>query len=92
MTRREFGTATGTLGAGMLTFSSAAAHSRNRAKSGTAIDQNTIRRRGVGLRALDAARVSVGLTLFTPMMGDGTVYLMDLNGKVVHTWRMPYSP
>src|SRR6266700_3519502 len=22
--------------------------------------------------------------------GDGTVYLIDLHGKVVHTWRMPY--
>jgi hypothetical protein len=26
------------------------------------------------------------------MLGDGTVYLIDLNGKIVHTWRMPYPP
>jgi hypothetical protein len=25
-------------------------------------------------------------------MGDGVVYLIDLHGKVVHTWRMPYAP
>jgi outer membrane protein assembly factor BamB len=24
------------------------------------------------------------------MIGDGTVFLTDLNGKIVHTWRMPY--
>jgi outer membrane protein assembly factor BamB len=41
---------------------------------------------------LDAARASAGLTLFTPMMGDGTVYLTDLNGNIVHTWQMPYPP
>ena len=56
------------------------------------IDQNPIRRRGVGLRGLDAARASAGLTLFAPMMGDGTVYLIDLRGNVVHQWRMPYPP
>jgi len=33
-----------------------------------------------------------GLTLFAPMMGDGAVHLIDLNGKIVHTWRMPYRP
>jgi hypothetical protein len=54
------------------------------------IDQNPIRRRGTGLRALDAERASAGLTLFTG--GDGTVYLIDLLGKVVHTWKMPYPP
>jgi len=26
------------------------------------------------------------------MTGDGTVYLIDLDGKIVHTWRMPYPP
>lgn len=56
----------------------------------TAVDQNPIRRRGTGLRALDAERASAGLTLFAA--GDGTVYLVDLLGKVVHTWKMPYAP
>ena len=30
------------------------------------------------------------MTLFAA--GDGTVYLIDLLGKVVHTWKMPYPP
>jgi hypothetical protein len=34
--------------------------------------------------------VSPGLTLFMPMGGDSTVYLIDLGGEVVHTWCMPY--
>jgi len=58
----------------------------------TAIDQNPIRRRGTGFRSLDASRASPGLTLFSPMEGDGTVYLIDLMGKIVHTWKMPYPP
>jgi arylsulfotransferase ASST len=57
---------------------------------GNAVDQNPIRRRGTGLRALYAERASAGLTLFAA--GDGTVYLIDLLGKVVHTWKMPYPP
>jgi outer membrane protein assembly factor BamB len=32
------------------------------------------------------------LTLFATMSGDGTVYLVDLRGKIVHTWRLPYPP
>jgi hypothetical protein len=26
------------------------------------------------------------------MYGDGTVYLIDMRGEVVHTWKMPYRP
>jgi hypothetical protein len=84
MTRREFAMNAGALGAAIVPSAAFGAK--------TAIDQNTIRRRGVGLRALDSARASAGLTLFAPMMGDGTVYLISLNGKIVHTWRMPYPP
>ena len=84
MTRREFAMNAGALGAAIVPSAALGAQS--------AIDQNTIRRRGVGLRGLDAARASAGLTLFAPMMGDGTVYLISLNGKIVHTWRMPYPP
>jgi hypothetical protein len=59
----------------------------------TAVDQNTTRRRGVGLRALDPKRASPGFTLFSPLIwGDGKVYLIDLDGKVVHPWSMPYPP
>jgi hypothetical protein len=56
------------------------------------IDQNPIRRRGTGLRGLDPTRASSGLTLFSPLDGDGMVYLIDLEGKLVHTWKMPYPP
>jgi len=57
------------------------------------VEQNTTKRRGVGLRALDPERASPGLTLFAPLIfGDRTVYLVDLHGKVVHTWNMPYPP
>ena len=58
----------------------------------SAIDQNPIRRRGTGLRALDASRASPGLTLFSPIEGDGMIYLIDLTGKIDHTWKMPYPP
>jgi len=62
------------------------------ATRGGVIDQNPIRRRGTGLRALDAKRASPGLTLFSPMQGDGSAYLIDLEGKIEHTWKMPYPP
>ncbi len=55
------------------------------------MDQNTVRRRGTGIRAVDHSRTSPGLTLFTPMLGNGSVYLIDLNGKTIHYWRLPYT-
>ena len=55
------------------------------------VDQNPVRRRGAGLRAFDPARASAGLTLFTPTSAE-TVYLIDLRGNVVHTWKMPSQP
>src|SRR5262249_16171473 len=55
------------------------------------VDQNPIRRRGVGLRALDATRAWSGLTLFAPM-GRKAVHLIDLHGSEVHTWNLPYPP
>jgi hypothetical protein len=65
--------------------------SRNNSPRATAVDQNPIRRRGTGLRALDVDRASAGLTLFASA-ADRTVYLIDLRGTVVHTWKMPYPP
>ncbi len=56
------------------------------------IDPNTIRRRGVGFRGYDASRASPGFTLFAPATGPGAVYLIDIQGTVVHTWNMPYPP
>jgi len=56
----------------------------------SSVDQNTIRRRGVGLRALDRDLAFPGYTLFTPITGSGQVYLIDLEGNVAHQWNLPY--
>ncbi|HVA23860.1 MAG TPA: aryl-sulfate sulfotransferase [Chloroflexota bacterium] len=55
------------------------------------IEPNTIARRGVGFRGCDFERACPGFTLFAPMAGT-TVYLIDIEGRVVHTWQMPYRP
>jgi uncharacterized protein (UPF0248 family) len=58
-----------------------------------AIEQNTLKRRGVGLRAFNSERASAGFTLFAPhFVENRSVYLIDLQGKVAHTWDMPYPP
>lgn len=44
--------------------------------AGPSIDPNTIRRRGVGFRGYDPQRAFLGFTLFAPLTGPGTVYLM----------------
>lgn len=56
------------------------------------VDQITLRRRATGLTAWDRDRAFDGYTLLAPMMGDGTVYLIDMEGHPVHTWRLPYPP
>jgi len=57
------------------------------------IDWVTIRRRGVGLRGYDAERAFAGFTLFSPLPSSNrTVYLIDMQGNVVHAWQMPYPP
>ncbi len=56
------------------------------------VDQNTYRRRGAGLTAHDPARAFQGYTLFTPMFGDGTVFLIDMEGRPAHQWKMPLPP
>jgi hypothetical protein len=58
----------------------------------TTVDQQKIRRTRTGLIAHDPARAQPGYTLFTPMFGDGTVHLLDMDGKSAHTWRLPYRP
>ena len=58
----------------------------------TTVDQQKIRRTRTGLIAHDPTRVQPGYTLFAPMFGDGTVYLVDMDGEVAHTWRLPYRP
>ncbi|PYO82079.1 MAG: aryl sulfotransferase, partial [Gemmatimonadetes bacterium] len=45
------------------------------------------------MKAFDPERACPGFTLFAPLFVESrTVYLIDLQGKVVHTWKMPYSP
>src|SRR5262245_16672807 len=56
------------------------------------VDQQKIRRPRTGLIAHDPARAQAGYTLFAPMLGDGTVFLVDMDGKVAHTWRPPFRP
>jgi arylsulfotransferase ASST len=57
------------------------------------IEQNAIKRAGVGLRAYDPDRACPGFTLFAPHFAQNrTVYLIDLEGTVAHTWQMPYAP
>ena len=51
-----------------------------------------MRRTRTGLIAHDPARALQGYTLFAPMFGDGTVYLVDMEGAVVHAWRLPHRP
>ena len=59
----------------------------------TVVEQNTLKRRGVGLLASDTERAFPKFTLFAPLfVQNRNVYLIDLQGKVVHTWNMPYSP
>lgn len=56
------------------------------------IEPNPIKRRGVGFRGYDPERAFPGFTLFAPYTTDKTVYLIDLQGNLVHTWEMPYPP
>jgi arylsulfotransferase ASST len=58
----------------------------------TTVDQQRIRRARTGLLAHDADRAQAGYTLFCPMFGDGSVYLVDMQGHLVHTWCLPYRP
>ena len=55
-------------------------------------EQQTQKRRGTGLTLHNADKASPGYTLFTTLSGDGTVYLIDLKGTIVHQWNIPYSP
>lgn len=56
------------------------------------VDQNSTRQGGTGLRVLDHYRLFPGYTLFTSLIRQGEVYLIDLKGQVVHQWSLPYPP
>lgn len=53
------------------------------------VDQNSIRRRGVGLIASDPDKVTPGYLLFSPLTSN-TTYLVDVEGNEVHRWTRPY--
>jgi len=55
----------------------------------TSVDQQTQRRRGVGLIANDPEKAFQGYTLFTPQFRGGPPLLIDMEGKVVQEWRTP---
>jgi len=56
------------------------------------VEQIKTKRAGTGLRAFDHDRACPGLTLFAPQAGGGIIYLIDIEGEVVHSWQMPYAP
>jgi hypothetical protein len=58
----------------------------------TTVDQVTQRRRGVGLIAHDPALSAGGYTLIAPQTAGGNVYLIDIEGQVVHQWQLPVRP
>lgn len=56
------------------------------------VDPITQRRRGAGLIALDPERSAGGYTLIAPQTAGGRVFLIDINGEVVHQWQLPVRP
>src|SRR5712692_2427956 len=56
------------------------------------MEQIKLKRGGLGVRGCDKDKAFPGLTLFTPLAGGGAVYLINLDGEVVHQWQMPYPP
>ena len=64
-----------------------------RAQALPAVEQNTLKRRGVGLLACEPERASPEFTLFAPLFVQSrNVYLIDLQGRIVHVWKLPYAP
>jgi hypothetical protein len=90
MHRRTLLTGVAVLGASAATACSSRPLQSGQQTPTAAVEQNTTKRRGVGLRAFNPERASPGFTLFAPLIwGDGRVYLIDLRGNFVHTWNMP---
>ncbi len=56
------------------------------------LDQVRGRRAGLGLRGHNAAKAFQGYTLYATNNGDGSVWLIDMDGEIVHTWKMPHPP
>ena len=56
-------------------------------------DRQTRRRTArTGLTAIDDRQACPGFVPYCPMYGTGDVYLIDIEGREVHKWNMPYSP
>lgn len=55
-------------------------------------NESTIARRRVGLTLNHAAESAGGYTLFAPQTANGNVYLINLEGEVVHQWQLPVRP
>jgi len=53
------------------------------------MEQQTFRRRGLGLQGLDEHRVSPGYVLYSPLTSN-TAHLVSTTGKEVHRWTLPY--
>ena len=56
------------------------------------MEQVKLKRAGLGVRGCHRDKACPGLTLFAPQHGGRTVFLIDLDGQVVHRWQMPYPP
>ena len=56
------------------------------------VPQNTLFRRGLGLRAVDYDLVSPGYTLLAHLTSPGTVRLIANDGSEAHRWNLPYRP
>ncbi|KAJ5110178.1 hypothetical protein N7532_002823 [Penicillium argentinense] len=52
------------------------------------MEQNTLKRRGVGLTGVDKQHSFGGFTLFCPLTSD-RAHLVDIDGKEVHSWKLP---
>ena len=55
-------------------------------------DQVTLRRRGTGVTAYDPSASAGGYTLIPPQTDDGNVYLIDMEGRIAHRWKLPVRP
>jgi hypothetical protein len=56
------------------------------------MEQNSLARRGLGLRGVDSEKVSPGYMLYAHLTSPGTVRLIGNNGKEAHRWDLPYRP
>lgn len=52
------------------------------------MEQNTLKRRGIGLTGVNKQRSFGGYTLFCPLTSD-TAHLIDIDGNEVHSWKLP---